>query len=448
MMTPDQLKKNVDTIIVLMMENRSFDHVLGYLRHPSGGNRGDVVGIDDLMKDDYVNKNTDGEGIRPFWRTDAPSSSDLPHSAAAVREQLNYAATIQSYLMNGFVRAYEDEFHSIVRDPPVLGLLQAKDLPSTSPLASTYTVCDNWFACVPTSTAPNRLMSMCGATPIADTGTLLPDQPTIYDWLSAHGIRWRVYAAGLPFFALMPKIAPLLLTSHFRRFSQLGDDVRNESAEDWPQVIFIEPDYYDCPVHFRAPCDNHAPLAMAPGEAFVAEAYRALTAHAGKWSRSVFVFTYDEHGGFFDHVPPLDIKYRHPNGVVAFDSTGPRIPVIVGGPYAPARGVSHAKLDNTSILQLIAERFGAPGEIYSSEVQGRKQQGIESAATVLDVSAANTAVCSMGGVSSAAPPSTINNSELRKGFAGAIQSIVHAHQSEATAKYPELRDYVNQATTG
>jgi hypothetical protein len=122
--------------------------------------------------------------------------------------------------------------------------------------------------------------------------------------------------------------------------------------------------------------------------------------------------------------------------------------VIVGGPYAPVRGVSHAKLDNPSILQLIAERFGAPGEIYSSEVQGRRQQGIESVAAVLDVSAANSAVCTLGSVANPGPPDTVNNSQLRQGFSGAIRNIVHAHQAEAMAKYPELRDYVKQAPSG
>jgi len=439
-MTPDELKRNVGTIIVLMMENRSFDNVLGHLRHPEDGNRAEVRGIEDFLNDRYMNKNTDGLGIRPFWSDDAPFVSDLPHNSAGVREQMNYSAFINDYLMDGFVRAFEDQFHSIVDDPPVMGLLRAKDLPTTSPLAHQYTVCDNWFACVPTSTAPNRLMSMCGATPIAETGTLLPNQPTVYDWLSSHGIRWRVYSAGLPFFTLMPAVAPLVLTSHFRRLSDLAHDVATESADDWPQVIFIEPDYYDCPVHFHPPCDNHAPLAMAPGEAFVAEVYKTLTANPAKWSRSVLVFTYDEHGGLFDHVAPLKVKYRHPNGV-AFDTTGPRTPTILAGPYAPTRGVCHLQLDNTSILQLIAERFGSFGETYSAEVVGRMQQGIQSVSAVLDVSAANTKVCPLGAISAVAAPTTVDNSDLRKGFDGAIRGLIGRHRVEAYAKYPELRGY-------
>lgn len=442
-MTLDELKRNVDTIVVLILENRSFDNVLGHLRHPDEGNRPDVDGIEDLHNDRYVNPNTDGLAIRPFWRADAPTPSDLPHGSASVREQLAYVKELDRHLMNGFVRAFEDEFHSIVDQPPPMGLLRARDLPATAALANQYTVCDNWFACVPTSTAPNRLMSMCGATAIAETGTLLPDQATVYDWLASHGVRWRVYAAGLPFFALMPSVAPLTLTGHFRRLPDLDRDLENEPPGDAPQVVFIEPDYYDCPVHFHPPCDNHAPLAMAPGEAFLASVYRSLSAASGKWARTVFVVSYDEHGGFFDHVPPLPIRYRNPNGV-AFDTTGPRTPTLVTGPFAPKRGVCKRKLDNTSILQLIAERFGEPGESYSPEVSGRAQQGIESVSALLDAGARNTAVCALGQAVPTGDATTVINSSLRQGFDSAIRTFVGRHQTEALNKFPELRRYLGR----
>ena len=205
-------------------------------------------------------------------------------------------------------------------------------------------------------------------------------------------------------------------------------------------MIFIEPDYYDCPIHFHASCDNHAPLAMAPGEAFVAEVYRTLLENEDKWSRSVFLLTYDEHGGFFDHVPPLPITYRHPGGV-AFDTTGPRTPTIVAGPYAPRRGVSHLPLDNTSILQLIAERFGAPGESYSSGVLARAQQGIASASGLLDARAANTNICAFtpAALPAATAPAGASNSNIRQGFDTSIKTLVARHRTEALAKFPALR---------
>jgi len=318
-----------------------------------------------------------------------------------------------------------------------MGLLTPQSLPTTGALAAQYTVCDRWFACLPTSTAPNRLMSMCGDTNIDETNTFLPNQTTVYDWLLSHSVRWRVYAAGLPFLTLMARLAPLLLTSHFRRLGDLANDVLNDPADQWPQVIFIEPDYYDCPIHLQSPCDNHPPLAMAPGEAFLRQVYKSLTSNAARWARTALIVTYDEHGGFFDHVAPLAVKYRNPAGV-SFDSSGPRVPAIVAGPFA-SQGVSHVTLDNTSILQLLAERFGRPGEVYSSTVAGRAAT-MASVSAVLSATAANAAIASVASSlpSGSAVPSQEGNANLRVAFGAAVQNLVSQHQAEALAKYPEL----------
>jgi phospholipase C len=159
-----------------------------------------------------------------------------------------------------------------------------------------------------------------------------------------------------------------------------------------------EPDYYDCPIHLQTLCDNHPPLAMAPREAFLGQVYKSLTSNAARWARTALIVTYDEHGGFFDHIAPLAVKYRNPAGV-SFDSTGPRVPAIVAGPFA-SQGVSQVTLDNTSILQLLAERFGRPGEVYSSTVAGRAAT-MASVSAVLSATAANAAIAS---VASSLPP--------------------------------------------
>ncbi len=361
------------------------------------GNRG-------RRQDELSEPNNDGQGIAPFWMEEGPIYSDLPHDPEAVAKQLAYSEVIGSYLMTGFVKAFEDESHTAV---------------------------SNWFACIPTSTAPNRLMSMCGFTNHRDTGILLPDQTTVYDWLLDRGVKWRVYAAGLPFFALMPRLSRPLLTSHFRRLGDLLNDLADEHPDDWPQVIFIEPDYYDCPVHLHDPCDNHPPLAIAPGEVFLAQVYQWFSNDTKRWARTVFIVTYDEHGGFFDHVPPLPVKYRNPNGV-AFD------------PFAP-KTVSKEPLDNTSILQLIAERFGNAGEAYSSEVAGRMHQNIKSVSSVLSVGAGNIEPCEVSAAltmpTAIAPPHPTVTNNLRLGLDQAVKNLASKHRAEAFAKYPELRAY-------
>jgi phospholipase C len=181
---------------------------------------------------------------------------------------------------------------------------------------------------------------------------------------------------------------------------------------------------------------------MAPGEAFLGETYRLL-AQSGRWKKTALIVTYDEHGGFFDHVPPLPIKYRNPNGV-AFDTTGPRVPAIVAGPLVRQGGVSHAQLDNTSILQLFAERFGAPGEAYSGPVADRGRQGIASLSTVLAAGAANLALCEVAGsgYGAAAPaPAPTPDNMLRQSFDRAARSLLSGHQAETLAKFPGLCGY-------
>src|SRR5690242_8956392 len=102
MMTPDQLRQNIDTIVVVIMENRSFDNVLGHLHHPTYGNRNDVDGVDDLNNNNFINLNTAGQGIRPFWRPDAPTATDFPHDKDAVQKQLLWAPLAKRFTMNGF----------------------------------------------------------------------------------------------------------------------------------------------------------------------------------------------------------------------------------------------------------------------------------------------------------------------------------------------------------
>ena len=175
---------------------------------------------------------------------------------------------------------------------------------------------------------------------------------------------------------------------------------------------------------------------MAPGEAFLAKVYGWLTSNPDRCGRTVLIVTYDEHGGFFDHVAPLALKYR--NGSVSFDSTGPRVPAIVAGPFAP-QGVSHSPLDNTSILQLLAERFGHPGEPYSSAVAGRAST-IASVSSVLSATAANGGHLPLAAAPVAAGGGelTSGNANMRAAFNGALQNLTTQHQAEAVAKYPQL----------
>jgi phospholipase C len=226
-------------------------------------------------------------------------------------------------------------------------------------------------------------MAMSGTTSLVDNAPLfLPNQPLVYDWLNERQIPWCAYQAGhfLPFFTLMPAWTDEIATSlaldalvphahpRFRRFSNFARDWLSE--QNMPSVIFIEPEYTDA-LH-AVPNDDHPPTGVAQGQAFVADIYNALIANPVRWSRTLLIVTYDEHGGFFDHVPPLAIPTQIPNHgpVPVFVTTGLRVPAFIISPLVEPAAVFRSPLDHTSILQLIADRFGSG--LYSPAVYERQ----------------------------------------------------------------------------
>ncbi|HEY7376210.1 MAG TPA: alkaline phosphatase family protein, partial [Polyangia bacterium] len=251
-MTPAELRSRIDTFVLLMMENRSFDHMLGYLRLPAFGGRADIDGLTALDNPDYANPRANARIAYPFIApSDEAFSGDLPHERQEIAVQLAYAGAAGGYVMNGFVKAYETYSLSTgLPNPPPMRVMTPPLLPVTSFLADQYMVCDRWFAPLPTSTFPNRLMGFSGTSLIDKSSNgLLPEQDLVFDWLDRHDVRWRVYTSGLSFFTLIPKMWPWLLTDRFRSVSRLAYDVQHESADSFPQVIIVEPDYEDSPVH-------------------------------------------------------------------------------------------------------------------------------------------------------------------------------------------------------
>ncbi len=446
-MDRNALRSRVDTIIVVMMENRSFDHMLGHLSLPGFGGRTDVDGLANLEDPAFANPSRNGTVVFPFVTADGPLPSDLPHERDSVAIQFAKSAAIGGFAMNGFVKAYEQfTGTSGVLRPPPMGLLTSGDLPVTGFLAREYAVCDRWFAPLPTSTQPNRLMAISGYSMHDTTQSgLLPDQDVVFDWLQAHGVRWRVYSAGISFFTLMPKLWPLLLTDQFRHLNALSNDVQNEPDATWPQVIFIEPDYSDAPVHLSGHAsDNHPPLAVGFGEAFLRQVYEAVTSNASRWSKTVMFIGYDEHGGFFDHVPPLAVPSEPPPGAnyPTFQSTGARIPALVVSPLVSRASVKRDSLDHTSILQLLAERFGASGESYSASVDARRAAGVASASVTLEPGPArsdvpavsNAPIVATAMLETTRAPVTVQ----QEAFATAIDGFANAHGAAAMAKFPQI----------
>jgi phospholipase C len=194
----------VNTVFVVMMENRSFDHMLGYLDLAPYSKA--VVGIKDAWLKNFVNR-YQGQAYGPWHRSDLTINVDPPHERGDIDVQIG--GEIPNAPMSGFVESYASSSEVGASDlANVMAYYTAAEVPITGFLADHFLVCDHWFACLPASTQPNRLMAMSGYAMRQNTpSTALENQDLVYDWLDTRGISWRVYHEGFPFLLMMPKVA-------------------------------------------------------------------------------------------------------------------------------------------------------------------------------------------------------------------------------------------------
>ena len=311
-------------------------------------------------------------------------------------------------------------------------------------LARNYLVCDRWFAPVPTDTHPNRVMAFTGTATVDETKSrIIPHRNLVFDWLTRRGVRWRAYHCGFSFFPLFGEFGHIL-GGNFHSMRQLASDIATDDDDEVPQVIFIEPEYSDSPVHFGfSPNDNHPPDPIGPGEHFLRDIYTALSS-SPRWAQTMLVVIHDEHGGFFDHVPPLPMKIPVPAGALyqePFATTGVRVPALIASPFVRAGTCYRGNLDHTSLLQLFAEKFAGDRRAYSDDVNRRLDQGIESASSVLsqearrDVPAAPATAVTVAQVLQATKPLTNEN---QKALLLAGQKLLAHDRARAIRLFPEL----------
>jgi len=373
---PTNSLDKIDHIFFLMMENRSFDHMLGYLSLGPNG-RTDIEGLkeDSAWMARYANSSPDGAhayGISRLTHPDQQLIVDPAHDRARVALQLG-TGTPGSYPMNGFVKTTSD-LDPETGAPVVMGYWGAEEVTTYDFLAKEFAVCDHWFSCFPTCTQPNRLMSLAGTSLIADSAQILAPQKLVYDWLDKKNVSWRVYHDGLPFAASMPNWwGDVVLGKGFRPYNQFRIDNKNLSPSDFPQVVFIEPRYTNAP-HTQPPSDDHAPSGISNGQRFILQVYSDLVANPERWARSLLVITYDEHGGFFDHVSPLPTNPTAGGPYDPFISTGVRVPAFLISPWIAPGSVFSQPVDHLAFLQLLARKFGKGS--YSTDVDNRKINGI------------------------------------------------------------------------
>jgi phospholipase C len=322
----------VDTIVVLMLENRSFDNFLGGLKlDPSY--RG-AASLDGVTGDERL-FNEAGAPMS-LLRMEGNGAVDPKHDWVSSRKAFNGGRNDGFLLPNPGVHQNE-----------VLSYYASGDVPFMHALAREFTVCDRWFSSVMGPTWPNRFY-LHAATADGHKTNLpmgLSPPPTVWERMADRC--WTAknyYSSRLPWYSLA-----------FPAKSFSGNDAvtpetldhfyADAAAGSLPNLAIIDPD-------FEAN-DGHPPHDLALCEAFVSSIYRAL-AESPQWSRSLLVVVFDEHGGFYDHVPPPETEDPRPE----FRQLGFRVPAIVAGPLARRGAVVSTPFEHVSIAATLKSRFG------------------------------------------------------------------------------------------
>ena len=359
-------------IVVVMMENHSFDNLFGELSR----SREEVEGLRFNAAGEALNSNPSVAGgasdvpARPLQST--AQAKDISQSWKATHEQ------IDSGEMDGFVSSEKGQ-------PEAMGYYPEAVLPFAYSLANTYALADHWFCSTPGPTYPNRRFLLAGTafggTTSAPAELLAafekpPASGTICDLLAKHHISWADYSRDIPMTLVLPRI----LIEHFHSHHRYARFLADCKAGTLPQVSFVDPKMgtvsaianaiKQIPEEVRVFFDRldpgeteEDPDDMYYGEHWAHEAVEAVV-RSPAWKRTVLIYTYDEHGGYYDHVapPPAVAPDAIPPAETPGDyaSYGPRVPAVVVSPYSVAGGVSHTVYDHTSILATIEHKWNLP----------------------------------------------------------------------------------------
>jgi phospholipase C len=331
----------IDTVVVLMLENHSFDNILGML------GRGDGFRLDASGRPTATNPDGD-KLLRAFHM---PTPCQLAH-----RPSQTWNASHRQYdggKLDGFVES--------ASGPVAMGYWTGADLPFTYGLARSFPVADRYFCSVLAQTYPNRRFLISGTAYgiVADTvNSAVPPNGTIFTMLNRFGIAWKNYYSTLPTSYLYPGlIGPTDVRGSIVGIEEFFTDA---AAGRLPGFCLIDP-------NFDSDSEEN-PQDVQYGEVFLAQVVHALMS-GPRWPGTLFVWTYDEHGGYYDHVPPppavppdavppeIKVPPDEPGG---YDRYGFRVPAGLVSPHARPGYVSHVVHDHTSILKLLETKWNLP----------------------------------------------------------------------------------------
>ena len=326
-------------VVLLMLENCSYDRMLGALSSPPpDGSNNDVNG------------STYQQQVTKVARVTPDPRHELSHVIFQIADDNdNFVRDLSIAYPESTARQRQD----------VMGYYPAGFLTSMHPLAQSFTVCDRWFSSVPGPTWPNRLFALSGTSlgwvnmPVSMTELNWHwyNQTTLFDRLNQSKMDWKVYCGDAPL--------SLLFTHQWRRrnlrryhpMSAFERDAAG-AADAFPSFSLIEPRYLGSSAN-----DDHPDHDVRAGEALIARVYNALRANEELFASTLLVITFDEHGGFYDSVaPPAAVPPDEHRGEYDFSRLGVRVPTILVSPFASAK-TSHRVYDHTSLLKYLIEKW-------------------------------------------------------------------------------------------
>ncbi len=360
--------ERIEHVVVLMLENRSFDHMLGYLSLEGG--RDDVDGLEPGMANSYGGRRYPIHHLPATYFPDERWDPD--HSAAATDRQINDGA------MDGFPASYAETLAARgVEDADpgvVMGYYDASDLPVFDHFAAEFSVCDRWHSSVAGATWPNRLYAVAGSAGGSRDDRKVPihHEHSFVRYLDEAGVSWRWYSHDVATLRLVDGRYRMGHREHFAYLQKLklvfktrgrGLLYLNEDAASFledaaygqlPAVSWVDPNFKDFNLIGSPPNDDHPPSDVTHGQELALLVYNAL-ATGPLWEKTLLLVFYDEHGGFFDHVTPPE----HPpdDDPTTFTRYGVRVPAFVISPWVKPGSVSHTLFDHASIPKTILKRF-------------------------------------------------------------------------------------------
>ncbi len=337
----------IDHIVLIMQENRSFDHYFQKL--PENG-QPDV----DVAPPNTTNPAPDGTPI-PFIHKTEYCFDDTDHSWTASHTEWNNGKN------DGFAIANAEDAAQGTDQTGAraMGYYDQTDIPFYYKLANTFAISDNYHCSLLGPTWPNRMYFYAATSFGKVTNVPVPgDVDNIFKAMNTAGVSWRIYRTNLA-----PEgMFPVTLLSSTDHVVDIGEFDKDAAAGTLPSVSFVDAEFSE---GGSGEVSEHPPADMQVGQLFVHDRMTALM-HSPLWKSSAMFVTYDENGGLYDHVPPPracapDSTPPQKNADLGgFDRYGFRVPVFVISPYAKKHYVSHVLHDHTSILRFVEARFNLP----------------------------------------------------------------------------------------